>query len=350
MLLSKIDKSFPWNGKFRTLQEVRQYLDEDKLICLLCGRHYVGLAVHIVRTHKMPLDDYKERFGIPWTYGVAGKNFRAQGSRRMKRNRKEGKLPPRPSQKHIEKILTMKKRPAGEAFRNTHRERLQIWAVDSYEEYLSRVESGRAPTAVGNDPDMPTLTSFNRYIEQNPAFARKYKKALKTFDKEGEQFRQDVLRLRRRGLTFPEIAEEMQVKKSTALSAWQVLKNQGKLKASDLALENTLWTHERYEEYLRRVASGRTPQDVGNDPDMPDQALFYRYKIRNPAFGKKFDKVWESLPYSVQAQARKLGKRFRRDVNRLHKAGHSAIEISNILGVYKSTIAKTLFRIRNEGN
>jgi len=65
-----VKAEFPWAGKFHTKEEVVGYLNGTEIQCLLCGRWFKALATHLVRIHETTVDDYKRRFGIPWTYGL----------------------------------------------------------------------------------------------------------------------------------------------------------------------------------------------------------------------------------------------------------------------------------------
>ena len=66
---------YPWEGCFYDLDEVKEYFDHDRITCLLCGRTYANLGLHISRTHQLSLDEYKEQYGLPWSYGLAGRAF-----------------------------------------------------------------------------------------------------------------------------------------------------------------------------------------------------------------------------------------------------------------------------------
>jgi hypothetical protein len=68
--IRKIIDGFPWDGVFKSKQEVHDYLKGDKIQCLLCGKWFKMLATHIVRVHNISVDDYKIKYQIPWTYGL----------------------------------------------------------------------------------------------------------------------------------------------------------------------------------------------------------------------------------------------------------------------------------------
>ena len=75
---------FPGNMRpFQTTAEIRAYLGEDTLPCLICGRRLTVLPAHLRARHGMTADDYRVRFGIPFSYGLAGRGFREQAQARM---------------------------------------------------------------------------------------------------------------------------------------------------------------------------------------------------------------------------------------------------------------------------
>lgn len=69
-------EGFPRKEPFTLLTEVKEYLSGDRLVCLLCGKSYQSLQVHIPIVHNTSLDEYKLRYAIPWTYGLLGKDLK----------------------------------------------------------------------------------------------------------------------------------------------------------------------------------------------------------------------------------------------------------------------------------
>jgi len=57
---------------FTSLAAVDAYLDNENLECLICGLSYKSLHRHVYRTHNLRADEYKEKFGIPYTKGLVG--------------------------------------------------------------------------------------------------------------------------------------------------------------------------------------------------------------------------------------------------------------------------------------
>lgn len=240
--LKKDASPFASRGTFSTMKELQAYFKGDKLTCLLCGKRYVQLVAHIGPAHGLSGDAYRERFGIPWTYGLAGKSFKQRSSRRMKALRRSGKLPRSPSRSHIRKLVAAKsrRRPPAEAVRYDSQQKLlklhgrkQKWAPQDFEEFLRRVALGRTPAEVGEDGDVPGAKWFHRHLKENASLGRRFRKVWDGLPyavqvragKLGEKFKRDVVRLRRRDLTWGEIGSALGVSADAARCTWHRLKN-----------------------------------------------------------------------------------------------------------------------------
>jgi hypothetical protein len=55
---------------FATRREVERYFSGRTIQCLLCGKRFERLSPHLRRTHDVMPDEYRERFGLPWTRGL----------------------------------------------------------------------------------------------------------------------------------------------------------------------------------------------------------------------------------------------------------------------------------------
>ena len=62
-------RSFRSPKPFTTLGQVGAYLSQPRIQCLLCGAAFKGLGKHL-KYHKVTADQYRIRFGIPFTYGL----------------------------------------------------------------------------------------------------------------------------------------------------------------------------------------------------------------------------------------------------------------------------------------
>jgi hypothetical protein len=56
--------------RFETRREIERYFGGETIECLLCGRKFKRLQTHLATKHEMTADDYKTRFGLPWTRGL----------------------------------------------------------------------------------------------------------------------------------------------------------------------------------------------------------------------------------------------------------------------------------------
>lgn len=59
-------------SKFETLDEVREYLSAPRIVCLECGKRFGKLHLHLLKKHNVSCDDYREKYGIPYSFGLVG--------------------------------------------------------------------------------------------------------------------------------------------------------------------------------------------------------------------------------------------------------------------------------------
>jgi hypothetical protein len=62
---------------FITRQGVERYLGGKTIKCLLCGRRFGRLSFHLAAKHDVTVDEYKIRFGLPWSRGLTSALSRA---------------------------------------------------------------------------------------------------------------------------------------------------------------------------------------------------------------------------------------------------------------------------------
>lgn len=80
------------NRVFRTRDQVEQYFGAEKIRCLLCGKHFMRLSMHLAAKHSITTDQYKGRFGLPWTRGLTSAQSHANSGWDEKRRQKASKL------------------------------------------------------------------------------------------------------------------------------------------------------------------------------------------------------------------------------------------------------------------
>ena len=62
-------EGYPKTTMFSNIDDIKEYLNGEKIICLLCGRAYKAIAGHIA-VHGISTDEYKEKYGLPYRQGL----------------------------------------------------------------------------------------------------------------------------------------------------------------------------------------------------------------------------------------------------------------------------------------
>lgn len=77
---------------FRTRRAVDRYFAGRTIKCLICGRRFGRLSFHLAAKHGVTTDDYKHRFGLPWTRGLTSASSHANSGWNNKRKAKASRL------------------------------------------------------------------------------------------------------------------------------------------------------------------------------------------------------------------------------------------------------------------
>jgi predicted transcriptional regulator len=97
------------------------------------------------------------------------------------------------------------------------------------------------------------------------------------------------------------------------------------------------WQQSDFDEFLRRIESGRTAPEVARDPDMPSQIALRKFMAKNEAFRRRYDALWEAVPFALQVRARKTGERYKDTLVALRTSGLAWNEVAKIMGVKPAT-------------
>ena len=227
---------------FQTKAEIKAYLGEDRLACLICGMRLTVLPAHLKARHAISADDYRIRFGIPFSYGLAGQAFRRKAQARMLDLRARGVITGPEPDKIAAKLRAGYKRPrTAPALRNDDVEKLMRvhgrrspWQARDFEEFVHRVESGRSVAAVGRDADMPSRQTLFKYLARHPILKARYDRVRQaqplavqvSTRKTGPLYRQTIARLRKAGMTWAQISAATGIKASTLRNAWRTIRLQ----------------------------------------------------------------------------------------------------------------------------
>lgn len=57
---------------FANKDDIANYFSGDRIECLICHKSFKALAPHIKAAHGINVDQYKAKFGLPWSKGLCG--------------------------------------------------------------------------------------------------------------------------------------------------------------------------------------------------------------------------------------------------------------------------------------
>lgn len=73
-----------------SIKQIEEYFSHDKIQCLLCGKWYGTLVVHLLNIHETTVEDYRDMWELPYTYGLTGRASHAAYSVAVKKRIAEG--------------------------------------------------------------------------------------------------------------------------------------------------------------------------------------------------------------------------------------------------------------------
>ncbi|UQI41913.1 MucR family transcriptional regulator [Vreelandella venusta] len=77
---------------FETNEELEAYTGGPQIQCLECGKWFKSLATHLPRTHGMSHAEYRQKWGIPKRFALAGTATREKLSEQLKEAISKGKF------------------------------------------------------------------------------------------------------------------------------------------------------------------------------------------------------------------------------------------------------------------
>jgi len=223
-------QEFPWTGRFETKTEIDDYLAGDKVQCLLCGKLFKALPQHLERTHNVTADDYREQYGLPWQRGLCGAGTTEKMSKNMLNRRKNGFRPPiELAQK--KSVTTGKRRPDQPFLVDAKIKSLKpiIEKIKKYEDRdFKNVLEKMLKEKIGlneacKDPKMPHIKSVSTYAQKNAEYRKELEKTYAKLPYSVQagagrlpekRFREDLLSLKRSGITVADMSRLLGVSRS----------------------------------------------------------------------------------------------------------------------------------------
>jgi adenylate kinase family enzyme len=90
----RVMPGYPKDFVFKNYDEYKKYFVGDSIICLLCGKHYRSLGVHLNISHETSINDYKKKYGILWGKSLICNETREIHSDNAKERIAKGELIP----------------------------------------------------------------------------------------------------------------------------------------------------------------------------------------------------------------------------------------------------------------
>ncbi len=216
-------------------------------------------------------------------------------------------------------------------------EALRKWGREDYEAILKRIaEQRRSLKDVCGDPDLPSKSTWTKYVRRRPEFAAKLQEVYYSLpysfqsrvNNFSPSFKVDCEDLRAGGMSLKKIAKTLGV---------SVLPVRNVLRGLDEKLgvaKPPEWGQKDFEAILDRIRyQRRTLYDVCRDPDLPNIKRWVKYVKKHPEFAARLQDVYHGLPYFIQARVRNFSPRFRDDCERMRDEGMTIKKIAKTLGV-----------------
>ena len=223
---------FPWKGQFKTKDEIDQYFnDPDGIQCLLCGRYYEFLSIHLRNSHEISHKQYRDWYGLPWRKGLVSRNVSKGFSSRLKERIKNGSFIPHPDNKAAVNGIRAARRKdqpyitgiKSEKARKLSKKNIRHGRKD-YEKVLAVMLKNKvALQKACMNKNLPASSRVLDYAESNPGFRKKLMDTYYAlpYDVQARagmfspQFYQDFKRLKVKGFPNTEIGKRLGISHKT---------------------------------------------------------------------------------------------------------------------------------------
>ncbi|MCP4688160.1 MAG: MucR family transcriptional regulator [Desulfobacterales bacterium] len=225
----KVLPGYPKTDKFETDEEVEAYFAGEKIQCLLCGKWYMQLHLHVIGIHGVTADEYRELYGLPWSRGLTGRIVSKKKKKISKQLFLDGKILQKRGRPPWKNKKTLKPEPP---YIRAKRRRNVVarlagmvkYTRKDFEAILDRMrEQHRRLSDVRGDPDLPSISTWIGFLRKHPEFREKllqaYYSMLYTKQVEYEfpspQLFSECQRLRARGPFHKQIGRALGVPTAT---------------------------------------------------------------------------------------------------------------------------------------
>ncbi len=174
---------FPIEPRPFSRQEIKDYLSGDHITCLICGKAYKALGVH-VPIHGITIDDYRVLYGLPWRSGI---QCAATQEKRAEATRSHLGPGAAATAAHARTFLGdsashQRSQPFRKEVRRANmlkaHNREQVHPVGTFHLILeTMIREDQTLREVCEDPDLPSDSWFRREIRKDPKKQSSYRRA-----------------------------------------------------------------------------------------------------------------------------------------------------------------------------
>lgn len=216
-----VQEGFPKISPFQSKDEIDRYLkgSPNGHTCLICGNAFRHLGIHLAKLHGVDLDEYRDQYHLPRTFGLACEETKALHREILSETVEAGNWKVMGSPEQAE-MMRQKKRDQGAKAESAYKRAAQSDRQSQFrdEDYWRVIEVMRAEavtlTEAVSRPAMPSASTFRTWKAQTPERQRAFAAAVEAlpFPKQaamnmlGERYNHTILALRREGKTIDEIS------------------------------------------------------------------------------------------------------------------------------------------------
>jgi hypothetical protein len=216
-----VREGFPKIGPFETKAQIDRYLkgSPNGHTCLICGNAYRALGIHLATLHKVDLDEYRDQYRLPRTFGLACEETKAKHRELLEERIEAGnwRLMGNPAQAQLAR--SRKSRTAETEYKrvSTSARQRQFTDADFWRVIDTMRAESATPTEACARPGMPSMSTFRAWKAADAERQRSFSETVEAlpFAKQAEmnmlgaRYSAAVLALRHAGKTIDEIAAEL---------------------------------------------------------------------------------------------------------------------------------------------
>lgn len=325
---------------FTSPEDIEAYLRDDRIDCLMCGRRFKTLLIHVSKIHEMDEGEYRTRFNIPASYVLAGQatvaklqaNYKALDDDHAIKQNAARSVKPQPRSKEKRRALVPmvadswkvginrmnadpnKPRMASRIKAPRRNEPAMEWAPDEHDWHLAQARLHEEYRDMAPPAGKVSWSGFKKRRNADPELNRVFHEA-RALGKSDRKAAREAARAER--------AERNRIR---------MAQPRPHLRTHDISVVDTL---------LERIASGRTTNEVLADADMPSRTWFNQRMAEDPELQRRHRETIDALPFTLQSRMQMLGERFVEAVRGLRSRDGVTLSdrrIADALGVTAMTV------------